>query len=644
VTTGTAGWPSARGRLAAAALYALVALACGVAAYLAIFSQFAPYDDEGTLLVTLRAFAGGDTLYADVYSVYGPFYYELFGGLFALTGLSVTTEVSRTIVIVVWVATSLLYGVAVQRLTSRLTLGAAATIVAFGALYVLIGEPMHPHGLCALLLGAFVLLAVRGPGRRPVWAGGAAGCLLAALLLTKVNLGAFAIVAVVLAAALTQGLPRRLRRLRWAAPAAFLALPVAILARDLSTTWVRELLAIEVLGAVALVLAARPLRPGRDGDADGPLARKWLGGGAIGFAAAFAGILVAIFVTGAGPADVYDGVVVEAVRVRDVLVTPAPLSRFLVVAAALAALFAVPLGRRLATAGPALWPVLLKAAAGVAIWAAVARELPDAFGVAARNPDALPLVLAWIAAMPPAGVDEPAFKRFLRVLLPALGVAGALQVYPVAGSQLGIAAVTFVPAGGLCLADSLFCLRRWSSARGEPAPRRSLWLASATSVALATAFAIVSIAQPAVDNARAYREQQALPFAAADRLHLPAADAATYARLVALLHRHRCTSFIGYPNVNSLYIWSGIDPPAQTPPGAWIEALDNRRQQRVVDALRASPRPCAIRSDSLAGLWLGGEPAPDAPLVRYVLDELEPVAQIGGFEFLTPKPRPEPVR
>ena len=69
-----------------------------VAAYLALFTQFAGYDDEGTLLVTLKAFAHGDILYRDIYSAYGPFYYELFGGLFALTGHAVTTDASRSIV------------------------------------------------------------------------------------------------------------------------------------------------------------------------------------------------------------------------------------------------------------------------------------------------------------------------------------------------------------------------------------------------------------------------------------------------------------------------------------------------------------------------------------------------------------------
>ena len=45
-----------------------------------------------------------------------------------------------------------------------------------------------------------------------------------------------------------------------------------------------------------------------------------------------------------------------------------------------------------------------------------------------------------------------------------------------------------------------------------------------------------------------------------------------------------------------------------------------------------------IRSDSRAELWLQGTPAPDRPLVRYVLNDFKTVATIGEFEFVLPKP------
>lgn len=110
--------------------------------------------------MTLKAFTHGGTLYRDIYSEYGPFYCELFGGLFALSGHAVTTDASRSIVIVVWVATSLLFGLVAHRLTNRLAVGAAGMVVGFATLRVLANEPMHPQGLCALLLGALLLVLV----------------------------------------------------------------------------------------------------------------------------------------------------------------------------------------------------------------------------------------------------------------------------------------------------------------------------------------------------------------------------------------------------------------------------------------------------------------------------------------------------
>lgn len=402
------GWRDTLGDPAvqAVGLYALVAMAAAVAAYFALFTQFAPYDDEGTLLVTLKAFAHGHTLYSDIYTPYGPFYYELFGGLFALLGQAVTTDISRLIVLVIWVGTSFLFGLAAQRLTGRLMLGVTGMIVAFGALYALANEPMHPQVLCVLLLATFTLLVVAGPTSRVAWAGAAGGALLAALALTKLNLGVFAVAAVALAAVLTVEPLQRRRWLRWPVIAGFIALPVLLTARDLSIEWVRNLMAVEVLAAIAVVIAAWPLRP-RPGEDDRAIAR-WLLAATAGFALAFVAIMAAIVLNGSSPADIYDGMVTEAMWVRDVNLTEFP-SPGAAIDWALAAVAASALCVRLpAGAGgvASIWPGLMRAAAGLAIWFTVARIAPFALNPSAGNPDSLPLALAWVAAIPPAGVSR----------------------------------------------------------------------------------------------------------------------------------------------------------------------------------------------------------------------------------------------
>ena len=618
-------------------VYAAVALAAAVAAYFAIFTLFAPYDDEGTVLLGLRAFAHGETLYRDVYSVYGPFYYELFGGFFALSGRAVTTDAGRLIVIVVWVGTSLLFGLAAQRLTGRLALGVVGMISAFAAIGALTNEPMHPQGLCVLLLAGFVLLAVWQPSRRIAWGGGAAGALLAALLLTKVNLGVFAIVAAVLAATWTVGSLHRRVWLRALVVAAFLAMPLFITARDLGLSWVRELLVLEALSAIAVLVAAAPLQP-RQGD-DERLLWRWLLAGVAGFGLAFVAILGIVVLTGPSPHDVYEGIVSQAFRVRDVLVfafQPPASSLNWAVAAVAGAALTVRL-RSGEAAAPRLWPALLRALAGLAIVFSVARIMPFGLDPTAGNQDVLAMVLAWVAAVPPRGVREPAQKRFLRILLPALALAETIQVYPVAGSQTAMAAVCFVPVGALCLADALGEMNAWGEARGAAAAQRLGAVLGVASIAIAGMFALDSVLMPAATNAVAYRHAEKLDLPGAGLVRLPAAEVDTYTGIVEALHRQGCTIFIGYPNVDSLYLWSGLPAPRPEPPNAWFKGLDASQQQRVVDELRASPRPCLVRSDERAKFYLAEAPPPNLPLVRYTLHDFRPVAHVGDFSLMVPR-------
>ena len=621
----------------AIALYALVAIGAAVAAYGAIYAGFANYDDEGTVLVSLNAFAHGQPLYTDIFSPYGPFFFEFFGGLASLVGHDFTTDGSRAVVIVVWIASSFLLGLACQRLTGRLALGVGGMVVAFAVLFALFPEPMHPHGLLVLLLSAFVLLAVSGPGgRRIALCGGAAGALLAAALLTKINFGAYAIAAVVLAAALTVEPINRRVWLRWLLIVAFLAVPTVVMSSDLRESWVRSFIALELLGGGAIVAAAWPLQP-RRGERQ-PELWRWLVAAAAGCVAAIAAILAAIVLTGTSLADLYDGLIVQPLNVRNVTGGPfeTPGQAIDWGVAALAAAVLTTRLRAWASGKPSLWPGLLRAAAGLAIWFTIAKQAPFGLNPSA-NVDVLPMLLAWVAAVPPGGEPEAPFKRFLRVLLPAVAVAGVLGAYPVPGAQVGVASLMFVPVGALCFADALESLRAWSAARGGVALARFGVAASVAGVALAVMLALGQVFLPAITNTIEYRDKVPLPFAGAGQVRLTPEEVDEYEGVVDFIERNRCTTFIGYPNVDSLYLWTGIEPPKPYAPGAWITALDEAGQNRILAQVRSSPRPCAFRNETVAGAWLGARPSPDTPLVHYIFDDFEEVGGSGNFSLLLPK-------
>jgi len=620
----------------AVVLYAAIALGAAFAAYGAIFSGFAAYDDEGTVLVTLNAFAHGQPLYTDIFSPYGPFYFQLFGGLAALGGHDFTTDGSRTVTLLVWLTSSFVLGLACQRLSGRLALGAGGMVASFAVLYALFPEPMHPHGLLVLLLSCFVLVASFGPGRRTALLGATAGALLAAALMTKINFGAYAIGGAVLAATLVFEPIERRRWLRWPLIALVLAVPTVVMWSDLKEAWVRSFIALELLGTGAIVAAAWPLRP-RRGERQDSLGR-WLLAGVAGGVAALVAILGATLLLGTSPGDLYDGLIREPLNVRNVgggpFETPGQAIDWGV--AALAAAVLVTWLRSWASGRPSPWPGVLRAAAGLAIWFTVAKQAPFGLNPSA-NVDVLPMLLAWVAAVPPLGEPEPPFKRFLRVLLPGVAVLGVLGAYPVPGAQVGVASLMFVPVGALCLADALSALRAWSATRGELGLARFGAAATVATVALAGMLALGQVYLPAIANTIDYRDKVPLPFPGAGQVRLKPEEVEEYEGVYDFLVENRCTSFVGYPNIDSFYLWTGIEPPEPYAPGAWIAALDEAGQKRVLAAVRSSPRPCAFRNESVAGGWLESRPAPDTPLVHYIFDDFEEVGGSGNYSLLLPK-------
>ncbi len=631
-------WAATHATAAAALAYGVVALAAAFTAFFVLFNQFAFYDDEGTLLIAVRAFADGQVLYRDIYAAYGPFFFDVFGGFFALTGIAVTNDASRLVVGVVWVLSSVGFGVAAQRLSGRLALGLAAMIVAFGTLGVLSAEPMHPQVAIAPLLAGITLMVAFGPTRRVAWAGAVTGALLGCLVLTKVNVGGYAVIAAAAAAFLTWEPLRSRRWLRWPVIAGLLVLPVFIMYPDLREEWVRQLAALEVLTLAAVAIAACTARP-RAGESSATL-RRWLLAALAGGAVALVAILVLLVLTGPNVSQAYDGIVTQGLKLRSVFMIPLSLPSAAVdwgILAVAAAGLATWLRRGEGVGSPSILPGLFRVLAGVAIWFTVAGVGPLSFGPGG-NYILLPMALAWVAALAPAGAAEDAYRRYARVFLPLLAIGQTLQVYPVAGSQIRIAAVTFVAVGVVCIADGIDQLRAWSAASGWEAPRFEA-VSTAAALALAALFGYHAIASTAATGLIAYRGNEKLPFRGAEMLHIAQPQNEEYVRLVDLMHEHRCTAFIGFPNLDSLYLWSGIEPPKPNPPGAWPIVLPLDQQQRVVNQLRASPRPCAMRNDGLAeGAWLHGAPPDESdPLVNYIFNDFRTVDEVGEFKFMVAK-------
>src|SRR5262249_53757235 len=119
-------------------------------------------------------------------------------------------------------------------------------------LFMLAYEPGHPQAICVWLLNLLLLLASFVNSRNRIAIPFAIGAVLGCILLTKVNVGLFALVAVALT--LTAGMWGRLAAVAClAAGGAALALPAVLMRTHLDQPWARAYATIVTLSLLPVV-------------------------------------------------------------------------------------------------------------------------------------------------------------------------------------------------------------------------------------------------------------------------------------------------------------------------------------------------------------------------------------------------------
>jgi hypothetical protein len=225
----------------------------------AFYTSFQDYDDEGYLLMSLRDYARGGILYDEVYSQYGPAYFQLVTPVFRVANLDFTHTHGRALAFALVITTAVVCAVAIWRLSRSRLAALAGEVLVVQVLLVSRNEPLHPGAVLAVLLAGLVLAASFLDGARWRPAAGAVGVLLAAMLLMKINVGLFAVLGVIGALA-TVNVPGSLGpRLRLVVLTAVAALPVALMGTHAGELTVRAYIAValaSVLGVIAVAVGA----------------------------------------------------------------------------------------------------------------------------------------------------------------------------------------------------------------------------------------------------------------------------------------------------------------------------------------------------------------------------------------------------
>ncbi len=577
---------------------------------MAMFTGFQPYDDEGYFLVILKDYLAGQPLLSPAVPVNGPFFSETMGGLFRLLGADPGQDSGRYVTLGIWLIASLIAGLSAYRLTRNLWLGLNAELLMFHVLSAITNEPMSPSGLVGLLLVSMVV-AASFRSARPRATAAVIGAIVGALCLAKINVGGFAAFAVAFAWAGSLA-PRWRRVLLPATGVAIILVPLALTSPLLSREWVWEFAVAVALSSLIVVVtclafASRPVPPA---------STLWLGGGGVLLALICAAIA---FIGGSNPGDWWNGLVVVPLRIPRLFTWPVTVNIGFDLWAA--AIFAGALATRYLTRLPTPVAGAARVAAGLFTLLSVVLVPTSIFLLA------LPLV--WIAAVPPPlGEDDPV-GGYCRLLLPALAVLEALQAYPVAGTEISLAAVSVVPVGAAILGDGIRQLQ--GAGLRRPSPRAG-WVAAAALLVQASVLVLIAYVV-----ATGFYTGTPLGLPGAGSVRVPAQDAQQLRDLVSAIDRD-CAEFITYPGMNSLYLWTGQMPPTYVRSQIWMITFDDRQQQSLVDQLQGMPRLCVVKNQQVIEFWTHGAPIPDRPLVRFIDSSFAADGTFGDYELLIRKP------
>lgn len=591
-----------------------------------MFTGFAVYDDEGYMLTALQSFLNQGALYEDVFSQYGPFYYEIWGVLFSVFGIPVSHDGGRSVTLAVWLLSSLMIGLATARMTGSVVLGLGSQMLVFASLGTLTSEPMHPGGLIVLLLALIVLVACCVRTKPSVGPMAVIGGVVAALMLVKINVGVFALAALVLACSVSYSPLANRRWLRMLAEGGFIALPFVLMASTLGESWARDYATHVAVAAVGVVIVLRT----RDVPRRASEELWWLGGG---FLAVAVLSCLAVVMSGTSPGSLLDGLVGQPLKQSDAFSIPfEPANRiYLLDAAALsgaAAYWYVARGRgRAAGAAWASVVPLVSILVGIQMaLSPIGRTLPfDATNLPGYQLSLL--AFAWLALVPSPGNGSRAFA-FGRLLLPLLAVLQALHAFPVAGSQILWSAFLLVPVGVICVGNGIHGL---VSNLGDERERRAFAIFGALGAVLLIGFVANAVLREPLRDARAaYNASIPLDLPGARNVRLGPEEVELY-RSISTSINANCETFLALPGMNSFYVWTEREPPTGHNATAWMTLFDDERQRAVIGGANRVAELCLLENEPLAAGWGA---IPEGPLVKYMRKEFKPISNIGEYRLL----------
>ena len=631
----------------------------GVASIFAFYFVFSRSmsPDEGYLMITVQSFIEGNALYNTVFTHYGPFYYAYEWVVHALLSVPLTHDATRMLCMFHWLMAALLLGIA-GGIIMRSRLGGLFVFTeAVIHLKSLANEPGHPQELIVVLLAMGVLAATQSAERKGVLS--ILACLTAFLAFTKINIGVFFGLALLLALR-CQARDRYARGAwRWGLASGCALLPFLLMRPHLAAEWCRNY-SIVAGGAIFTVLLVAHktyseipqcistsveslhLREGDEGPCPSQLAFTWRSLVTMTFFLLGTSFLICAIplLTGTSLRGLIAGLLLTPLKMPGVALLPLPLANAVLVnaMAAMAMGIMVSVNPRGARMGCVV--TILK------LVYALAGSLCLLGDVKAQLGYLLPWV--WLALIP-VGEESEAHPggQFSRVFLCLAATWQSLQAYPIGGTQVTTATILLVPAYPLCLRDFIHAIvrapekllgRKCKPWRDEF--HESLTLPIRALAVVGLLYFFVNVRGELAKVRQEYAGLPSLGLPGSRYVHMDVESTEMYRALTKYLEVE-CDTFVTYPGINSLYFWTGKRPPTHLNSTGW-GPLSHAQQGQILTALRQARRPMLVVVAAAARDWPNYAPPPISPLAHCVLEDCIEVKRIGRFIIFIPKPLKTP--
>jgi hypothetical protein len=587
----------------------LALLTAGFCSYYRMFTGISQYDDDGWLLITLRPFLHGGRLYDEVYTQYGPFYYFVHWIVYKVGGIPVTHDSERMVAVVLWLLAAILWARVAHLLTGSLLWSGFGFLLSLKLLGFFHWSAGHPEEICIVLLAAVGILVCGfqpGTGRRMSIA---LGALVAALILTKVNIGLFAGMALgVLFIKLGSSLPGR-RVFEIAIGAAACLMPVALMFPIWQYDWVRAygFAATVAIGAAILInTRTEPLKA---------ITGQFIATCVASMFVCCALILAPFLLTGTTLGAILDLTVLVHVGKARSWFVPA-LRGNLSIAAGIGSvsmlfLFFLQGRRGLRVLGSpffARWSIFgLKFMVGLTGMFGLVRPTRMIFNIC--------IPFAWLLLVGlPEGTDRRV--RIGRIGLCFIVVFTYLYAFPVGGSQVDFACVPAAILALVLFRDAMLEIAGYMGSLRVP-----LWIGMACAVLLLTAL----FGREISGARRTYFEGVPLAMPGADRVRVDREVAARYRWIVS--HLGSCERVYSMPGQFSLNFWSHRESPTPLNLEVWFSMFTPTQQQNIINDFQKYPDMCVVSSPWLVDFWNRGQDLSQSPLAVYIQREFVPIAE-----------------